>query len=78
MLRALADEQLTVPEAAKRVNAELGYPGRLGAPPVHAPYIAYQLKKMLAAESVARVPEMFKNKLRYRYFRKAAGEAEVA
>lgn len=76
LLRTLGGEQLTIREWTARLNHELGSPSReAGWPTVHESSVAKMAKRLVRDGVVARTPESFMGKMRYRWSVAAASEA---
>lgn len=75
VLQVLADDRLTVSEMADRMNAELGFEK---ARAVHDSNLRPMLSRMLDAGQLERQPQVFRGKVRYRYFRKRGLEGPIA
>jgi hypothetical protein len=75
LFQVLGDERLILRELTSRLNAELGTPDHepysaLVAEPVYQGNVRSLVMRMFHAGQLERVAESFKNKTRYRYFRK--------
>jgi hypothetical protein len=77
LLDALADEQLTLSQVAERMNMALGWlPGEYLV--VRDSGIRQLAMSMLNSGQLERVPEVFRNKTRYRWQRKRALAGPIA
>ena len=77
LLRVLGDDRLVIREMAARMNAELGYTEE-GARAVGEYEARPLVTRMFRAGQLDRVEERFKNKPRYRYFRKQTLDGPIA
>ncbi|MGI8630796.1 MAG: hypothetical protein ACR2LV_11625 [Solirubrobacteraceae bacterium] len=74
LLHVLGDERLIIRQLTSRLNAELGS----GDAVVYESHVRGLVMRMLAAGQLERVEESFRNKPRYRYFRKRTLEGPIA
>ncbi|MDQ6779175.1 MAG: hypothetical protein M3071_23795, partial [Actinomycetota bacterium] len=78
LLQVLGDERLVIRELTDRLNAELRFPSsenRWYA--VYQSHVRSLLMRMVREGQLERTPEMFKNKVRYRYSRKLPLEGPI-
>jgi hypothetical protein len=70
LFQVLGDERLILRELTSRMNAELGTPDHESNSTVYQGDVRTLVMRMFHAGQLERVAESFKNKTRYRYFRK--------